>query len=342
VKGARFETTVGPRKSVALSGRIDEVVGEHRSVVRGARVKTVEGSETRTLQQEQTLIVKGNRTVRVDGSLSTRVGTKKKPAEALTAVLGTHTTSATKRIVVRADEGIVLECGESRVVIAPEEVRIEAKRVVVNGKDSVLAKGAGPALKLTGEAELTGKAVKLYSQGASLELTEKADLNGAQVNLNCGGGSASAENPDGSTPDLKPVALALHDDAIEAFAGKKYRLLVAGMTYEGTTDGEGWLRERVPAEAGVCQLTLWPGEYPDGESLEWSIDLVEEPVPAASTLTGALHRLRHLGYYEGEPTEALTPEAEEALRSFQSEHELEPTGELDAATAAKLQEVQGT
>ena len=41
-------------------------------------------------------------------------------------------------------------------------------------------------------------------------------------------------------------------------------------------DSEGWLRERVPAEAKVCQLTLWPGEYPDGESLEWSIDLVEK------------------------------------------------------------------
>jgi type VI secretion system secreted protein VgrG len=341
VKGAQRETVMGLSATTVLLGRTDVVVGPRQVASLGDKLETVAGSDSRTLEQDQSLNVKGARTVKVDGALLEQVGTEEKPTEMLVSVLGRQSTSATRCLTLQSGEQIVLECGESRLCIGPEEVRIEAKRIVMSGEESSRIEGNGPALELTSQAQLTGQVVNLYSQAASLELTSVANLNGAQVNLNCGGGGPGA-GADGEAPKLKPLTMKLHDEEMVPFASKHYRLMVGGFKYEGTTDGEGGFSEQVPEDAKVGQLTVWVEEYPTGSTLDWAIALPDATVSPANDLPGALHRLHALGYYEGEAMDTLTPEAEAALRWFQQDYELPATGELDAATAGKLAEIQGT
>jgi type VI secretion system secreted protein VgrG len=338
----RCETVVGAKTSTVVGPRTDTVVGDHTVVVTNAKSEKVGGSESRRVEQAQTLSVGGGRSLWVDGALSTSVGTEMEPSEAITSVFGEHTTFATRRIQLTSEKEIVLQCGKSRVVIGPEEVRIETKRLVMSAEKSALLEADGPAIELTTELEMKGQALKLYSQGASLELTAKADLNGAQVNLNCGGGAASIVSPDGTPVKTRPVKLHLHDDDMQPFANKKYRLVVGDLKLEGTTDDQGGLSETVPADAKVGQLTLWVDEYPTGPRVNWPVELSDDEALPATEVEGALTRLAQLGYYGGEAEASLTPEAVGAIRLFQEDSGLPVTGELDAATTGKLAEVQSS
>jgi type VI secretion system secreted protein VgrG len=236
----------------------------------------------------------------------------------------------------------VLEVGESRLVIEPDQIRIETKDLMVLTKEKTMLQSKGSEVLLgNDQVEVLGKKVNLYSQGASLELTSNADLNGAQVNLNCGGGSANLTEVDGQTPKLKPLKLQLHDDDLQPFANKKYRLFVAGLKFEGTTDGSGGLTEQVPEEAKIGQLTLWLDDYPTGTRVYWPIEMTDEPLPDATAVDGALIRLRELGYYAGPIAKIVPPEAAGAIRIFQEDNKIEVTGELCAATAKKLKDVYG-
>jgi type VI secretion system secreted protein VgrG len=288
----------------------------------------------------QALSVGGNRFVWVDGALTTQVGTEEEPSEAVTTVTGTHTTSATDRMRFTSEKEIVLECGDSRVVIGPEEVRIEAKKLLFVAKESAVVKSDGPTVELTDHVEVSAGELKLYSKGASLELASSADLNGAQVNLNCGGGAAKLlDVANGPARKLRPFTTRQLDDDLKPFANKKYRLVVDGLVFDGTTDEQGGLTEKVPAEATVGQLTLWIEEYPSGTRLRRPIAFSEAPIPPPATVEGALVRLKQLGYYEGELVAELTPDARAAIQYFQADNALEPSGELDQATAAKVNEL---
>jgi type VI secretion system secreted protein VgrG len=335
----RIETVLGP-KTTTVTGERTETVGAQKTIVKGGRREEITLFDTRDVGDMQALTVHGDRFVWVDGALVTQVGTEKKPTETSMTVTGTHTTSATDQVLVTSKKEIVLECGDSKVTIGPEEVRIEAKRLVLVATESTLLKAKGPTVELTDHIEASAKALKLYSEGASLELTANADLNGAQVNMNCGGGSAKQSDV-GSGPGEKqrPITMHLHDDDLKAFANKRYRLVAGGLTFDGTTDAKGRLSEKVPAEVTAGQVTVWIGEYPTGPTVRWPIELRDDTIPAPNTVEGALLRLRHLGYYHGEVAGQLTSEARAAIRCFQADHELEATGELDQATAGKLKDV---
>ena len=339
---ARFETIYGPKGSRVAGNRTDAVGGDLTVEVSGERREEVKGVEARVLRGAQSLRVGGTRSLWVEGALSTMVGTKQRPAEALTSVLGFHTTFATDAIHLRSEKRIVLEVGESRLVIEPDQIRIETKDLMVLTKEKTLLQSKGSEVLLgNDQVEVLGKKVNLYSQGASLELASNADLNGAQVNLNCGGGSANLTEVDGQTPKLKPLKLQLHDDDLQPFANKKYRLFVAGLKFEGTTDGSGGLTEQVPEEAKIGQLTLWLDDYPTGTRVYWPIEMTDEPLPDATAVDGALIRLRELGYYAGPIAKIVPPEAAGAIRIFQEDNKIEVTGELCAATAKKLKDVYG-
>ncbi|WP_437305709.1 peptidoglycan-binding domain-containing protein [Sorangium sp. So ce388] len=66
-------------------------------------------------------------------------------------------------------------------------------------------------------------------------------------------------------------------------------------------------------------------------------------LPEATTVEGALRRLKNLGYYEGAIKD--DPPADEGFRTalawFQKDHEVGETGELDAQTASELARVHG-
>jgi type VI secretion system secreted protein VgrG len=342
VHAADTELVLGTKRSEVALDRADEIHGEHRSHVHKARTDAVDGADAREIALDQTLTVRGARSVVVNGSLSTRAGTKEKPAEILTSVEGAHTTRATRRILLTSDEEIVLQCGNSRVVVGPDAVRIETPHFAVAAKDVAELEAAGAALHLTDSAQLTGQAVRHYSQGASVELTATADINGAMVNLNCGAGSPKRSDEKGDGPKTKPVKMKLHDDELKPFAGKRYRLVAGDYRREGITGSEGEVDEEVPAATEVAQLTLWLEGYPSGPTMEWEVQASEEPLAQAGSVRGALQRLLHLGYYTGAVGVELTAEGQAAVRWFQTDYGLDPTGALDAATGQKLKEIHGT
>ena len=87
------------------------------------------------------------------------------------------------------------------------------------------------------------------------------------------------------------------------------------------------------------QLTVWPGEYPEGPRLQWKV--VIETLPPADSVPGARIRLSNLAYYSGPPVTEIDERMEKSIRMFQKDHQLLVTGQLDSRTVAKLQERHG-
>jgi hypothetical protein len=106
--------------------------------------------------------------------------------------------------------------------------------------------------------------------------------------------------------------------------GAKYTLVVGGQTYHGQTDSNGMVSQVVPGGATSGTLTLDM----------WTVDLtIQQQLDPADTEAGYSARLDNLGYY--------AEDASMALMRFQSANDLNPTGQMDDATKAKLEEIHG-
>lgn len=113
----------------------------------------------------------------------------------------------------------------------------------------------------------------------------------------------------------------------EAFAEKKYELDVGGETIEGETDGDGLVEADVPADASEALL-----RFPD-DGVSFRLLLGElDPI---TEISGVRHRLDNLGYACGDG-DAVDDELTLALRRFQEDRGLTPTGALDDATRDAL------
>jgi type VI secretion system secreted protein VgrG len=342
IVGQHHQTVYG-RKVSTVTGDRDDIIGQNHNIkITADRSESVGGFDSREVGNAQSLRVNGSRSLWVDGFLSTLVGTKQTPADAMTSVIGGHTTYATDTVHITSEKKIVLEVGDSRVVIEADKIRIETKALEVVTNEKVTMEAPGSELQIAKDRfDVAAKKVNLYSKGASVELSSNADVNGAKVNLNCGGGSSDLKNADGTPMKLKPLKLTLHDEDMNPFANKKYRLFVAGIKFEGSTDGKGSLTEQVPEEATLGQLTLWIDEYPTGIRINWPIEMIAGPLPDAATVEGALIRLTQLGYYTGEIGALLGDTGEAALRAFQGDYEIPVTGAVDSTTSSKLKEIYG-
>lgn len=343
VSAAHFATVHGIKNTTVHGDCTESIVGAHTSVVAGPRALSVSGPMSHNVAGASSMRVGGEYSIAVDGVMSTAVGTKKKPVELTTMVLGKHNGFATDRICYTSEREIVLACGNSRIIIGPEQIELQSPQVLVNGSDEVLlcAPGAKVALAAN-QVESAAQTLKLYAQGAAIELASNANINGAQVNLNCGGGMPKSDNNDEQTNERKTVHLQLHDDAMNVLGDKKYLLVAEGIKFEGTTSAQGGIELQVPQEAMSGQLTVWLDAYPEGTRLQWLVDLDEQELAPATEVKGALIRLKQLGYYAGEVTATMTPQAQAAIRYFQGDIEIATTGELDVATADKLKEMYGS
>lgn len=116
----------------------------------------------------------------------------------------------------------------------------------------------------------------------------------------------------------------------------KYSLEIGNKIIEAATDGDGWIKQTIPAAAKTARLILQPGtvEAEEYELLLGHLDPLEEN-------PGVADRLQNLGFYFGfddDNDEALKC----ALEGFQNKHELPETGEPDAATLDKLKQIHGS
>ena len=354
--GRDREEVVGRNRSETVARDAEERVnGDMKVHVGGQFDMSVDGDRSERCSGDASMTVRGRDSRHVEGSASTVVdkGYSLHVAESCDVVVGTpgkghyhglmvhgdHIFGATDSIALRAEKKITLQCGGSVLELGRDGLKLDGKRIDLSGREGVSMKGPGPSLRLDEEAQVTAKTLRLFSSDASLVLDEHARIKGKQVRINC-----DEEKPIGADAAKKPVAtvpfkLKLSDAEFGAYADKKFHLLVDGATYEGKTDGTGLLEKEVPEDAQSLTIVLWTGEYPTSEQKTWTIRM--GAMPPASTPRGALLRLANLGYFAGEPKDEMDEAAKKAVRDFQAHAGLKDTGELDAATAGKLNALHG-
>ena len=119
------------------------------------------------------------------------------------------------------------------------------------------------------------------------------------------------------------IKIRLFDVDHKPIAGTSYQLEVDGQTFQGQTDGDGIVSQEVEGNPTSGKLTLDM----------WSFDLTIEPLGAPDSEAGSSVRLDNLGYY--------ADDASMALMRFQSANDLDPSGQMNDETTAKLTEIHG-
>ena len=114
-------------------------------------------------------------------------------------------------------------------------------------------------------------------------------------------------------------------------ASQHYTLTVDGVELRGTTDGSGILEQYIPAQAKEGKLVIGDDKF----QLNFQFGYLD-PV---NELSGIQKRLNNLGYDCGTEDGTLNDATTQALLAFQRASDLPRTGEADAATKKKLEEI---
>jgi hypothetical protein len=128
------------------------------------------------------------------------------------------------------------------------------------------------------------------------------------------------------------------DERGRTAAKKPYLLEVDGLITEGETDGDGLLESPIPATATEGRLRLWWGEDTSPGSAHEILLKIGQLEPT-ERLRGIQARLNNLGFRCGSVDGVPNPATEAALRDFQQRHGLDVTGQADAATSRKLEQL---
>jgi type VI secretion system secreted protein VgrG len=272
----------------------------------------------------------------VDAEHTLLVGEGRDDGQAEISVSRKYLLSSGSVIRIRAEDSIVLSAGDSMIELTPRGIVLSGKVVELRGSESLSASGRGPTVRLDDEAEIVSRVVKIYSEEASIELDKDASVKGTRVLLNCDGRRPRDRREEGEAPETRQFSLKLTDERYEPYAGKKYRMLCEGEKFEGTTAADGRIAHEVLKSAKTAQITVWLGEYPTGAIKRYAVQI--EDLPDPGSIAGAQVRLKNLGYYRGAGKGVIDDETRAALRSFQRDHALAPSGELDEATQDRLVE----
>jgi hypothetical protein len=119
-------------------------------------------------------------------------------------------------------------------------------------------------------------------------------------------------------------------------SGVPYVLDVDGKLTKGTTDGQGHIRVPISPAARSGKITV--GDPPDLEELLLELG---RPDPVTET-SGLQWRLNNLGYDCGPADGVMTEETIAAIKAFQTDAGLEPTGTPDGPTQDALVEKHGS
>lgn len=133
-------------------------------------------------------------------------------------------------------------------------------------------------------------------------------------------------------PKDTTLKITVKDENDKPFANKPYKLVLdEDLTFSGTTNGDGTLQAKIPltAQAGILEIEGY--KLPVRVS---HLDPVEE-------LAGVQGRLHNLAYDCGPIDGNLSDQTTDALKAFQEDVGLKPTGEIDEATRNKLKEKHG-
>jgi N-acetylmuramoyl-L-alanine amidase len=118
-------------------------------------------------------------------------------------------------------------------------------------------------------------------------------------------------------------------------AGQSYSLYISGLPIiHGAFDGDGCLEHPIPPDAKWAELRL------SGKNNVFHLLLGKlDPI---STVTGVQARLNALGYNAGDVDGDTGDALAAALRSFQLDNNLDPSGKIDQPTRDKLTSLYGS
>lgn len=122
----------------------------------------------------------------------------------------------------------------------------------------------------------------------------------------------------------------------EPLANAKYCLTVGSLIIESSTDGDGWVREKIPAAAKSARLLVSPGTEDEEE-----YELLLGHLDPAEENSGIVGRLNNLGFFfDLDDTEDEAMKL--VLQRFQKKHGLKETGAPDAVTIERLKAEHGS
>ncbi len=113
--------------------------------------------------------------------------------------------------------------------------------------------------------------------------------------------------------------------------GEDYVLELDGKLINGKLDGDGKLEQFIPPNCKGGTLKLKGGKE--------IIPIRLGHLNPIDEISGVKQRLNNLGFRCGSESNDLDDQAIAALKDFQSKHKLPESGELDAATKGKLQQL---
>ncbi len=316
------------------------MAGDVRTNVQGSTHARVVGASTSIVEDDRHERVGRNLSVQAGHGYVVRVGEASGPdnpnpqlGELSLRSTGTLSAAADQRVVISADQSLTLVCGEARIEMSPRGITLSAPSVVAIGTESFVAAGKGPTLDLGEHAKLFTQELQILTKSGSLEMTDATVLKGSSIKLE----RPKAQSKDRSSdpPDTTRVRVQLTDARHRPYADCRFQARAEELRTEGSTDSEGFVELVVPKKAKRATLTVWTGPYPTGERKEHVLILAE--LPDIELLAGVQVRLRNLGYYRGTTAgEFLDDATRYALRDFQLDNGLPPTGEPDTATQRAL------
>lgn len=119
----------------------------------------------------------------------------------------------------------------------------------------------------------------------------------------------------------------------------KFILVVEGTTTNGTSDGDGFIRQTIPCNARQGTLTI-PSTDPEEPDETFTLQLGE--LAPHDDIKGIQARLCNLGVTDIEVDGQLSPKTKAAIEALQRSFDLPATGEPDEAMMAKLMELHGS
>jgi len=125
------------------------------------------------------------------------------------------------------------------------------------------------------------------------------------------------------------------DGRNEAMADTPCKLEYEGGSADGTTDGDGVVKFKIPV--GIKEGTLKVGE---GEQA-WEMKVTIGGLNPVESISGVQQRLSNLGYLRNKVSGEFDEFTRAALRHFQTDNSLDISGKVDDATRDKLNSAHG-
>jgi len=129
-------------------------------------------------------------------------------------------------------------------------------------------------------------------------------------------------------------SLSLGDEMGQPFANADYEMVYGNITIKDKLDGNGMLKQIIPAHVTHAKLTVWHNPDAPNECLEYELNFGDmDPV---DEISGIQLRLQNLGYNIGAVDEDFGEISSDALSQFQADRGIDVTGVLDQATIDEL------